>query len=545
MSKRQRPPKQPFEQGVNPPGAARPFKKPRALPKDCSPTRFTPNIGRRTARLTSRGGLASPPATDPRRRSPLFEPEFSYTQSALLEQADDLIDGEDDDTEEEKADPLPEGEGDADDEVEGALEAEDGEPPYRVQAATPFIPRTSSLPEEPDPIVSIRWRACFGDMEKNPVPAAFNSKQDQHFLELTAERLWEWAKRDRAVKTLRRGRDGDWPGVIQLCVAIDRDSSDRVRVDFDLMLVEELNEAPRAAVQVVGSRARLVTATMIQEGGIASVLAAENAGSGMAIGIRDRWCCVDTHCKNYPYVCWLRPGQQARFENHCPVNGNIIAMWARDISKQLATYDEPSDDVRLAILRARDRAEHEKAHRQRSPNSGDNDIRSLTKLLVVGQLNQLNRQPLGELKPRSERLNRLETPSPKPREWVPIKYNHREEMNQHTTNFFNSFKLKHPLDSDAVTNMFNIVCVDGAMDLNMIIGGSGDVLKLWVNHFNLPPGWLFTLQHHALEWQKSYNGLSEKSWRRVERCRKREEKARQKLAADEASSVVSSSDGRC
>jgi hypothetical protein len=135
------------------------------------------------------------------------------------------------------------------------------------------------------------------------------------------------------------------------------------------------------------ARVRSVTATMIQEDGIASALAAERAGSGHAIAIRDRWHCLDGHCSNYPYTCWLRPGQQERFENHLPVNSNIIAMWARAINYRTATYDEPSDDVRLAILRAKDHAEHAKNQKRLAVSEGDEDIKSLTKLLIVRQLN--------------------------------------------------------------------------------------------------------------------------------------------------------------
>ena len=69
------------------------------------------------------------------------------------------------------------------------------------------------------------------------------------------------------------------------------------------MLAEEWNEAPRAAIIGAGAGARPVTATMIQEDGIAGVLAAERAGGGHAIRLRDRWRCIDKHCSNFPYSC--------------------------------------------------------------------------------------------------------------------------------------------------------------------------------------------------------------------------------------------------
>ena len=193
---------------------------------------------------------------------------------------------------------------------------------------------------------------------------------------------------------MRRGDLEDWYALKELVKAIDEAANEYIHVDFDLMLAEELNEAPRAAIIGASARARPVTATMIQEDGIAGVLAAERAGGGHAIGLRDRWRCIDKHCSNFPYSCWLRPGTVSRFENHLPINGNIIAIWARDIHNRVATYDDLTDDVKLAILRQKDRADHEKNRRKRSNrggnnsgSSGDEDIKSLTKLLIVGQLN--------------------------------------------------------------------------------------------------------------------------------------------------------------
>jgi hypothetical protein len=107
------------------------------------------------------------------------------------------------------------------------------------------------------------------------------------------------------------------------------EASDTVHVDFDLILAEKLSEPP--ALSSAATRVRPTTATMIQEHGIAGVLAAERACSGNAIGLRDRWRCDDTHCSNHLYCCWLRPGETQPFDNHYPINANIIAMWARDI----------------------------------------------------------------------------------------------------------------------------------------------------------------------------------------------------------------------
>jgi hypothetical protein len=112
-----------------------------------------------------------------------------------------------------------EGEGDSRG-IEEMDEAGDGAPP----------PPRSSPFEVADLVVHIRWRACFGDMEKNAIPAVYNTARSKHFWEIREPALWEWVagviddlkprrikittlcavvypprqpKRDRAIKTLR------------------------------------------------------------------------------------------------------------------------------------------------------------------------------------------------------------------------------------------------------------------------------------------------------------------------------------------------------
>jgi hypothetical protein len=372
MTKRARVATQPFKQGDNP-EAPRPAKRRKQPSKPPNPTRSTPKRNTPKAGRAAAGGLASPPPTALRRESPLFEPELELTQSAVIVQAEDIVDGDDDDTDEVDGDPLPENVVGSDIERgDGAEEdagAEDDEPARTAIVSPPFPLLVSSpiISAIPDPIVHIRYRACFGDLEKNAIASAYDTARDKHS-------VWSWVdgviddlkprraristlcavvypprqpKRDRAVKTLRRERDMDWAALSELVEAIDSAANERIHVDFDLILIEELNETPRSAVNFAGAgaRTRPVTATMIQEDGIAGALAAERAGSGHAIGIRDRWRCIDSHCSNHPYTCWLRPGQPARIENHYPVNDNIIAMWAKDIHDRRATFDEPSDNV--------------------------------------------------------------------------------------------------------------------------------------------------------------------------------------------------------
>jgi hypothetical protein len=292
------------------------LKKRKKLSKHTAPIQSTPKRSARQAGLASTGGLASPPSTLRRNQSPLFEPELPHTQSAVTVQAEDIVDGEDDDLDE-----------DEEDEEGGSGGVEEQE-----QAHSPVIlpdPLSSPIPFV-SPVVHIRWRACFGDMEKNAITAAYNVARDKKFVDLVEYEVWDWVdrvvddlkprkvkrptlcavvyptlqvKRDRAIKTLRRESNGDWFELFDLVKAIDEAANEYIHIDFDLILTEDLNEAPRAAIISAGARARLLTATMIQEDGIAGVLAAERAGGGHAIGLRDRWRCIDTHCNNHPYSC--------------------------------------------------------------------------------------------------------------------------------------------------------------------------------------------------------------------------------------------------
>ncbi|KAB2100046.1 hypothetical protein AG0111_0g11783 [Alternaria gaisen] len=255
---------QPFEQGVNP-GEPRPSKKRKQSSGYTAPIQATPRKSARRTGSVSAGGLASPPPTLPRNQSPLFEPEPPHTQPAVAIQAEDIIDGEDDGLEEEE-------EEDEEDGGNGGVEEEQELP---------------NLPSSPIPIVSpfvhVRWRACFGDMEKNAITTAYNVARDKKFDDLFEFELWDWVdrvvddlkprkvkkptlcavvyparqlKRDRAIKALRRGDLEDWYALKELVKAIDEAANEYIHVDFDLMLAEELNEAPRAAIIGASARAR-------------------------------------------------------------------------------------------------------------------------------------------------------------------------------------------------------------------------------------------------------------------------------------------------
>lgn len=78
-------------------------------------------------------------------------------------------------------------------------------------------------------------------------------------------------------------------------------------------------------------------------------------------------------------------------------------------------------------------------------------------------------------------------------------------------NFFNYFKLKHPIKNKGINEMYTAVVTDRAIDINMLMQLSNDSLKLWVTHFSILLGWFFTLQNDAKEWQKGYQGLTDRN----------------------------------
>jgi hypothetical protein len=96
------------------------------------------------------------------------------------------------------------------------------------------------------------------------------------------------------------------------------------------------------------------------------------------LAIQDKRRCQDKHCRNHPYTCWqLRTAVRVlpRFENHLAVNSNIIVMWSRDIHTQLATLNDLSDNVKLAIFKCKDRAKAQKERRRDNGGAGGGDDR--------------------------------------------------------------------------------------------------------------------------------------------------------------------------
>ncbi|CAG5158201.1 uncharacterized protein ALTATR162_LOCUS5035 [Alternaria atra] len=543
MAKRQRYATQPFEQGVNPPpGSSRASKRRKALSENPSQANITPTRG--TAKAVT---PLTPPATLARAQdSPLFEP--SCTQSAIDAQADDIVGDDDEDRSDIEA---PEGDDEAEtgvaDAVGGTRDAQiDTENAVLETRVTPATPEQEIIL---DPMLDVRWRACWGDLERNAIAQACDCDPAIRLSRLTSTGTWDWvdgvladvlprvaivvslvavvytrkeAKKERRNKRLRRNEILNWIGFKDLVKGVDVNSTEPVYVDFDLILADNKPvQAARPAPAAAPARAR--TATVIQEEGLAGVVAAEQAGSGWAMAIRDQWRCQDANCGNHPYVCWLprTPGQPDRFEKHLPVNGNIIAMWARELAGGTGSVHNPSDDVRLAIVRAKDRADAEKSRRRGAVDSGgggDNEIASLTKLLIVNQLKQLTGHTNQAFVQAQQPESSLS--------WEPFEYTNWIEISRHTKNFFDWWAGQRTsgFASSYIKTMYRSVCVVMRLDINILLDNTdnGCPMKLWVEQTEFPIGALIRLRDAAKRWRLQYDGFTEQDLERIEAAKQRD-----------------------
>lgn len=200
MQKRQRTALQPFEQGVNPLSQRATGKRRKTQPKHRTASQSTLKRDVVLAAAASRRGLTSPLATAPRplRRSSLFEPEA--TPAALSDSCGNSILGVDDDTEDENLEGDKEAAAEAAAEEEAPAEAAEAAADEKMPAeaaeasaaTAAALELHTALGEDPfgvDPLVHIRWRACFGDMEKNAVATACDFERNRRFGSLDEEEL--------------------------------------------------------------------------------------------------------------------------------------------------------------------------------------------------------------------------------------------------------------------------------------------------------------------------------------------------------------------
>lgn len=270
-----------------------------------------------------------------------LEPEASQLAAAV--QAEDILGqtGGDDDDDSTMDDPQLDPEIDPEDEVAAFEEFEAVAHSVRYRAAIGTVVQSADA-EHSKPVAEIFLASLWAwvdqvveDMKPRNVAIVtlcatfYPSKQH---------------KGDRRQKTIRRGDYSGWVSFQELTKRAIYKVDDLLNIDFDVILREERPAlAPQAAP--LPPRARPVTATIIQEQGLAGVLSTEQAATGQLLALKDQWRCSDTYCHNYRYQCWL-PELGARvscFENHHPMLSNYISNWLADIDNGLCTVRAPSN----------------------------------------------------------------------------------------------------------------------------------------------------------------------------------------------------------
>jgi hypothetical protein len=536
-----------FEQGVNPAPPTPPLtarKQRRSQYRQSQQNAY------------SRGRSSTPAPV-----SPLCEPTAESSQLAVDAQTDNTFETFEDDNAEEEEDPLPEEEEAATMASEHAASATGDSPGVAAAAAAAAAAATSVASSsqsqrqsaaateevEEEPKLHFRWRACWGTMEKNLIPSASRFARNKHMYTVSDEKLWRWAdgvvksqkprgakiesltatlyytggrqaKGDRCTTALQRrrlvaGEDlcfGNWSELIALVEEMDKESSEMLKCDFDLVLSEEQQQkpVPLSAEQPVGRstvRARPGIVTAIQEEGLAGVVTAEHFATGSAIGIKDHWRCREECCGNYSFTCWIRrvPGRLDRFEDHYKVSGNLIASWAQGIERKECTVEQPSDEIRLSIMLARDRADAEKKRRRRkvSPTSSNSSIEGLTKAILAGHLAQITAASAPRCNHHSETFTSRQV-------WMDFDCPH-PELAQHTYNFFKYWERAMPQYKGTINEVKEKVFKEGKYNINMLMDEEcGMTMEVWVNYFRISPGYLSHLRRKAHDWKKDYGGLT-------------------------------------
>ncbi|KAF1950561.1 hypothetical protein CC80DRAFT_229022 [Byssothecium circinans] len=190
-----------------------------------------------------------------------------------------------------------------------------------------------------------------------------------------------------------------------------------------------------------------------------------------------------------------------------PVEGNIVAIWAREVSLQRCTVAAPSDNVRLMIARSREQAGR---RRRRSDSDGEPTMKDMFKLLIASAASQLTQsQPSRRSPARQREPDRLPDNLPVST-WDPLTYSNVEELHYMTLLFLWWWLDEGPhKDRRDVRKVFTMV-KDNRIDLNMLMDPSeaGMPYILWQEVWELPPPLLLKLRAYAVRWQRGFKGLT-------------------------------------
>ncbi|KAK7177305.1 hypothetical protein PSPO01_16648 [Paraphaeosphaeria sporulosa] len=411
---------------------------------------------------------------------------------------------------------------------------------------------------EVEPYVTCRWRAF---LRREEVRTKFDTKM--RIRTYFCAELWQWIdeviedfaqtipplktavktltgvvytprvpERQRLAQSLKPGDGVAFMQVIERAYELKEESVAEVTyVDFNLMLTElETGSNQTRNGGVFGSQSSQsstrLTATHRQLFNLPETLTFTAVGEGPIVAIRDKWRCQDTHCGNYPYVCWVKreAGQSDRFENHYPASSTIVAAWARDITKGRCTVEEPHDDIRLSLSLPRERSAKEKASQKSSKKGVGSELNvddfmkviaaSSLSIIQLAQSQILGQQRRGETPAGTSgsSLGPSGRPSGPSSGWQELTYATIVELSYHTRHFFDWWR-----DQGLARELYEIdevmqkVVKGGQIDLNMLMDPSdaGMPYSVWESHFGLSVPLLLRLRKMAVRWQSGYNGLTE------------------------------------
>jgi hypothetical protein len=144
-----------------------------------------------------------------------------------------------------------------------------------------------------------------------------------------------------------------------------------------------------------GQQSRRMTSTRRQEAGLSNVLESEERPGNYMGLISDRWPCENSQCRNKGKTCW-RSGKLNGPDiaaNHFPVVGYLFQRWSREIRDELATVDEPSNAVVVALAREKS---HETRKEQAETAKTEDPARvtaSLLNVLLAAQIRHYEQDP--------------------------------------------------------------------------------------------------------------------------------------------------------
>ncbi|KAF9728394.1 hypothetical protein PMIN01_13527 [Paraphaeosphaeria minitans] len=347
-------------------------------------------------------------------------------------------------------------------------------------------------------------------------------------------------------QSLERGEGAGFMQVIEYAQHLKESSIDATYVDFEATLGTESVEviSPIGQQRSRGSSSSKgqvrLTATQRQLQELPEILAGHAVADGPSIAIRDKWRCQDTHCGNYPYVCWIQrtAGQPDRFENHYPISSNVVAMWARNVTLGKCSVNEPDDIIRVALRTSRELAAKEKAKEKAQQSStpaftADSFMSAIAaSALSVSQLAHSQLLARQAPVPAAPAASSASTPSVPVSGWRDLTYENNIELSYHTRYFFDWWMDQAmAVQVPDIKRVLTEVVKGGQIDLNMLMDGSnaGMPYNVWREDFELPVPLLLRLRRMAIQWRFWYTGLFESDQEDCRKMQRRDNKWKRRL----------------